>query len=116
MKIIRIKQLRDYFDYISDIYGVDPLVTFKQKMKFSVYHFQGVSQGFPLSYLERVSHIDDHVTKTQRFYVIVVCGVAYVVEKCKIKLEYDQWQFADMVLTKDEFRSMFNTPSRYLLT
>ena len=119
MKIIRPKGIKDYFDYISIQYGIDPLLILKHKTELENVKIQSKS-GYPIPSLNYVSNIHNPRTNAQIFYTVIVCGVPHVLEKRLIDLKKTIWGgeqavYSTIVLTKDEFLSRFDKPNKNIL-
>lgn len=111
MKIIRTKELKDYYDYIAKIYGEDPLLIFKQKMELEETVFT-VNEPFPIENLRYINS-GRHLSEFVNDYIIVVCGVAYFVRDMIIDKKYYgnfSWQYnyvhQHTILTEEEFLNL----------
>ena len=119
MKIVRPKGIKEFYDYISIQLGVDPLLVLKHKTELDVVEIQ-TKDGFPLPNFNYVSNIQHPITKSQRFYTIVVCGIPYVLERKLICMKKNRWMvdesiYSTSVLSKEEFLKLFDKPNRFIV-
>lgn len=91
----------DYYDYPVANYGVDKKITLRRKENIPKTYFVTAGEFIKGHYnMARYG-----VSSETGFYLIVVCGVGYMVERIGTKYADGGWTYEDNVVTNEHFIS-----------